>query len=64
MTITCGIKEDAMDHEKEVYFHLYCPKCKNKDVEESDPYGKCNDCLNEPVNTDSHKPLYFEEVEK
>lgn len=53
-----------MDHEKEVYFHQYCPRCKHKDVEESDPYGKCNDCLNEPVNTDSHKPLYFEEVEK
>lgn len=53
-----------MNNEKEVYFHLYCNHCKYKDVEESDPYGKCNDCLSEPVNIDSHKPLYFEEVEK
>lgn len=53
-----------MDNEKEVYFHLYCGHCKHKDAEESDPYSKCNDCLSEPINIDSHKPLYFEEVEE
>ncbi len=46
---------------KEVYFHLYCKDCKyfdKKDIE--DP---CNDCLGEPYNIDSHKPLYFKEKE-
>jgi hypothetical protein len=44
---------------KEVYFHLYCMKCKyynRKDVE--DP---CNECLGEPFNEHSHKPVKFEE---
>lgn len=43
---------------KEVYFNEYCDKCKHsKKKEEEDP---CYDCLHEPVNIDSHKPLYFE----
>ena len=45
--------------EKEVRFDLYCSKCKHwKKSEGEDP---CADCLNEPKNTDSHKPVYFEE---
>lgn len=44
---------------KEVEFWKYCEKCKHYEVEdEKDP---CNDCLDEPVNLHSTKPVYFEE---
>lgn len=47
--------------DKEVYFGQYCSKCINKDKkEDEDP---CYDCLSEPVNTNSHKPVYFKEKE-
>ena len=47
-----------MEYEyKEVEFWKYCEKCKHyEDVK--DP---CNDCLAEPVNLHSTKPVYFEE---
>lgn len=45
-------------HEKEVYFGEYCSKCRHeKEPEDRDP---CNDCLNNPSNIDSHKPIRFE----
>lgn len=48
--------------DKEVRFDLYCKKCKFFENEEyEDP---CDECLNYPSNTYSHKPLYFEESEK
>ena len=47
---------------KLVDFDKYCPKCINKDVEESDPYKPCNDCLAEPARVDSHKPINFKEA--
>lgn len=44
-----------MNEEKEVYFDQYCKSCKHHGLEESkDP---CNDCLAEPGNTNSHKPM-------
>ena len=46
---------------KEVYFNLYCYKCEHKDKDENDPSVPCYDCLAEPANEDSHKPLYFKE---
>ena len=48
---------------KEVYFDQWCPKCEYKDVDEHDVNGKCWDCIKEPVNVDSHRPLYFKEAE-
>lgn len=46
---------------KEVYFHQYCEKCKHKDKEEiEDP---CYECLDNPVNSYSHKPVNFEAKE-
>lgn len=45
---------------KEVNFKDWCPKCKNKDVDEHDPEGKCWDCLEVPYNQDSHKPVNWE----
>lgn len=45
--------------EKEVYFGDYCKTCKyEKSLESEDP---CYDCLNEPVNEDSHKPVCWED---
>lgn len=44
-----------------VEFDKYCEKCKHKDCKEYiDP---CHSCLNEPVNTNSRKPIYFEQKE-
>lgn len=44
---------------KEVFFGEYCPKCKNRDIAESE--DPCFECLQEPVNVNSHKPVRFEE---
>ena len=44
---------------QEVYFDQYCDKCKYGDLPEwKDP---CNDCLSEPANLNSHKPVRWEE---
>lgn len=45
---------------KEVYFHEYCKTCKHEKVDEDKE--PCHDCLNEPVNVYSHKPVYYEGV--
>lgn len=44
---------------KEVYFDQYCPKCVHKDVAESE--SPCDECLSEPVNQNSHKPVKYVE---
>ena len=47
---------------KEVYFDKYCKTCKHEKLkEEADP---CDECLENPVNTDSHKPVRWEEKTK
>lgn len=51
---------------KEVYFHEYCCKCEFENHEpdpESDKVDVCNDCLNNPCNENSHKPVNFKEKE-
>ena len=46
--------------QKEVYFDKYCNKCKHWTVnEDGEP---CNECLSNPSNEDSHKPVNFEEA--
>ncbi len=45
--------------EKFVDFYKYCKKCKHKDKKEIEE--PCDDCLEMPVNDDSHKPVLFEE---
>lgn len=46
----------------EVDFQEWCPKCEHfKLKEHEDP---CHDCLNEPVNDDSRKPVMFKEGDK
>lgn len=44
---------------KEVYFGQYCKVCKYCEKAETDE--PCDDCLNEPVNVYSHKPVKWEE---
>ena len=46
-----------LDERKEVYFDKYCSHCEYKDLKEyKDP---CHECLSNPVNLYSHKPLKF-----
>lgn len=42
---------------KEVYFDNFCAQCVHKDNEENEP--PCDECLAEPVNEYSHKPVKF-----
>lgn len=43
--------------EKEVYYYQYCRQCEHYSKPESE--DPCDECLAQPVNEDSHKPLYF-----
>ena len=54
--------EQMINEEKEVYFHEYCRRCAHAKKRDDD--YPCADCLARPTNTHSHKPVYFEEVEK
>ncbi|NLD50544.1 MAG: hypothetical protein GX660_25665 [Clostridiaceae bacterium] len=45
--------------EKIVYFWDYCHKCKHKSVKDYD--DPCDECLHNPTNEDSHKPINYEE---
>lgn len=47
--------------EKEVYFGDYCKTCEYETKKEED--DPCYDCLNNPVNEDSHRPLHYKEKE-
>lgn len=45
--------------DKEVYFNVYCPKCKHEKDDESDPKSPCYDCLADTVNEWSHVPTFY-----
>ena len=46
---------------KEVYFDPYCSKCNYmKNTEQEEP---CDECLNNPVNEYTHRPVKFEDNE-
>lgn len=47
------------DDYKEVYFDQYCKTCKYEKQEEKK--SPCNECLENPVNLQSVKPVYWEE---
>ena len=50
-----------MNEPQEVYFDEYCCTCEYGERDEcKDP---CNECLDYPVNIDSHKPVYWKEKE-
>lgn len=42
---------------KEVYFDNFCALCQYKDNEEHE--SPCDECLEEPVNEHSHRPVKF-----
>ncbi len=47
-----------MDGHKEVYFSKYCETCKHeKTANDEEP---CNECLENPTNLHSHKPINYE----
>lgn len=48
-----------MNDFKEVYYGQYCKKCKHWELNDSE--DPCDECLGTPMNSDSHKPVYFEE---
>lgn len=43
---------------KEVHFHEYCKKCKHEKLKETEE--PCSECMDEPLNADSHKPVRYE----
>lgn len=45
--------------EKEVRFDIWCHKCKHYDLNATD--DPCNHCLANPSNSNSTKPVDFEE---
>lgn len=42
---------------KEVYFDLYCKTCEHAKTAEAD--SPCAECLEEPCNEYSHKPIKY-----
>lgn len=50
------------DSYKEVYFGQYCQTCEHRNLLEiQEP---CDDCLNNPVNVYSHKPVFYKKKEE
>ena len=47
------------DNFKEVYFDLYCKTCKHKESKETE--YPCDECLDNPINLYSHKPVKWED---
>lgn len=46
---------------KEVDFETYCKTCEYKELKEK--FDPCNDCLAEPMNANSDKPICWKEAE-
>lgn len=51
-----------MGVEKIVNFDQYCPKCKHFKVPPTEE--PCNECLSNPVQEFSHKPMKFKPSDK
>lgn len=50
------------DQYKIVLFDQYCPTCKHKDLDENKE--PCEECLSNPINLYSHRPIKWEEAEE
>lgn len=50
-----------MDYQeyKEVYFNKYCKKCKHDKLKDNDE--PCSECMSEPINLQTHRPVRYEE---
>lgn len=53
---------EIIDHIVE--FDKYCKTCKHINVRDDKGFDPCHDCLNHPANTNSRKPVNYEEDEK
>lgn len=47
-----------MQIDKEVHFHEFCKKCKYEKTEDTEK--PCDECLGEPFNQNSHRPVKYE----
>lgn len=47
--------------DKIIEFDKYCKTCIFKDVKDIEGEDPCNDCLSNPVNTNSKKPINYKE---
>lgn len=47
---------------KEVCFDKYCKTCKHEKLAETE--DPCNECLDNPTNLYSHKPVKWEDKKK
>lgn len=47
---------------QEVYFYNYCKNCKFRDRKINEE--PCDECLSEPINLYSHRPVKYEEDKK
>ena len=48
------------DHEKIVRFDIWCERCKH--FQEDEDNDACYECLHEPMNFESTKPVKFDPV--
>ena len=53
-----------MSNVHEVDFYDYCSKCKHAAEDEFDVSSACYDCLAQGWNTDSRKPIGFQEKKR
>jgi len=52
-----------MNREKIVKYDQWCHKCEYYKANPSDDDNPCEECLDNPVNIDSHQPTMFKEKE-
>lgn len=50
------------DNDLLVYFDKYCKSCKHEKLAETE--SPCAECLEHPVNLNSHKPVHYETKDK
>ena len=50
---------DEQDY-KEVYFDQYCEQCEHWKENDEGLGDPCDECLDNPLNVQSHKPVKFE----
>ena len=50
-----------MEGDYKIVDFSWCNQCKYKNIDDTE--DPCYECLDEPVNIDSHKPVYFEDKE-
>lgn len=50
--------------EKIVEFNKYCKTCEHKDIRDDLGQDPCHECLNNPTNTNSRKPVNYKSKEE